>query len=160
MVQLRDRRRVGELKLDEFTFGRDTFVVTTIAPGPAKADKDIALPTITPVLVRKKTLADEIAALDIGTFVCPPPPMKEDSATARNVFQEGDVIVIADEQWEDTWRYDPRAGQASPRSTVIGLTRPALHAGTAAAATVTASRTRPAMAITPGSCAEVANSMD
>lgn len=82
-----------DLKLEEFTVGKDPLVVTTIAPDPTKLDKDIELPTLTPILVRKRTLAEEIAALDVSTFLSPVLPMKENSAEAKNFKYEGYDII-------------------------------------------------------------------
>ncbi|MFI5399191.1 MAG: DEAD/DEAH box helicase family protein [Candidatus Binatia bacterium] len=84
-----------DLKLEKFELGKDHLVIRTIAPDPAKADKDIGVPTLTPILVRKKTLADEIAALDVSTFKCSPFPMKEGGEEAKNFTYEGyDVITM------------------------------------------------------------------
>ena len=59
-----DLERLEELKLDTFEVGKDKVVIVTIAPDPAKLDKDIALPQLSPILTRKKSLGEEIAALD------------------------------------------------------------------------------------------------
>ncbi|MDQ6926894.1 MAG: type III restriction endonuclease subunit R, partial [Candidatus Eremiobacteraeota bacterium] len=72
--------RDEDLKLEEFTVGKDKLVVTTVQPDPAKAARDIELPRLSPVLVRKQSLGDEIAALDVQAFDCPPFPMKRGSA--------------------------------------------------------------------------------
>ncbi len=84
-----------DLKLEQFELGRDPLVIKTISPDPAKADKDIEIPTLTPILVRKKTLAEEIAALDVGSFQCQPFPMKPGTAEAKKFRYEGyDVITL------------------------------------------------------------------
>jgi type III restriction enzyme len=84
-----------DLKLDQFEVGKDRLVIRTIAPDPAKSAQDIEVPTLTPILVRKKTLADEIAALDVTTFRCQPFPKKEGTAEAANFRYEGyDVITM------------------------------------------------------------------
>lgn len=84
-----------DLKLEKFELGKDHLVIRTIAPDLAKADKDITVPTLTPILVRKKTLADEIAALDVSAFSCAPFPMKQGTEEAKNFRYEGyDVITM------------------------------------------------------------------
>ena len=84
-----------DLKLEKFELGKDHLVIRTIEPDPAKADKDIGIPTLSPILVRKKTLAEEIAALDVAAFRCSPFPMKEGSEEAKNFRYEGyDVITM------------------------------------------------------------------
>lgn len=84
-----------DLKLEQFELGKDHLVINTIAPDPAKAAMDIALPALTPILVRKKTLAEEIAALDVASFHCPLFPMKVGSAEEKTFRYEGyDVISM------------------------------------------------------------------
>lgn len=87
--------RDEDMKLDEFTLGKDKLVVTQVMPDAAKTDKDIQIPTLTPILVRKKTLAEEIAAIDVRAFNCQPFPMKEGTAEARNFRYEGlDIVTL------------------------------------------------------------------
>lgn len=84
-----------DLKLETFEIGKDKLVIRTIAPDPAKMDKDIGIPHLSPILVRKKTLADEIAALDVTAFTCNPFPMKPGSEEAKRFRYEGyDVITM------------------------------------------------------------------
>ncbi|MGH7515079.1 MAG: hypothetical protein ACREOQ_19410, partial [Gemmatimonadales bacterium] len=84
-----------DLKLEQFELGKDHLVIRTIAPDPAKLAQDIEVPTLTPILVRKKTLAEEIAGLDVAAFRCPPFPMKEGTAESANFRYEGyDVITM------------------------------------------------------------------
>lgn len=87
--------RDEDLKLEKFELGKDPLVIRTIAPDPAKMAKDIEVPTLTPILVRKKTLAEEIAALDVTSFECPPLPMKPGTEESRSFRYEGyDVITL------------------------------------------------------------------
>jgi type III restriction enzyme len=53
-----------DITLDTFDL-KEPLVITTIEPDPDKLDRDIAVPTLSPILARKKTLAEEIAALDV-----------------------------------------------------------------------------------------------
>ncbi len=64
--------RDEELKLDEFEVGKDKVRIETVFPDPAKTDKDIALPQLSPALVRNGSLEAEIAALDVPA---PPAPL-------------------------------------------------------------------------------------
>jgi type III restriction enzyme len=92
-----DLEREEELDLETFEVGKDKVRVVTIQPDEAKANVDIKLPELTPVLVRKKTLADEIAALDIPV-VRPPLPRKEGSKEAREFRYEGyDLVTLKKE---------------------------------------------------------------
>jgi len=84
-----------EMQLETFNIGVDKLVIVTIAPDPDKIDKDISLPVLSPILARKKTLAEEISGLDIIKMDCPTLPMKEDDATAKTFKYEGyDIITL------------------------------------------------------------------
>ncbi len=87
--------RDEDMELETFNVGIDKLVIVIIAPDPDKMDKDIALPILSPILTRKKTLAEEIAGLDIAAMVCPVLPLKEDDATAQTFKYEGyDIITL------------------------------------------------------------------
>ncbi len=87
-----------DLELGTFKLGQDKLSIVTIAPDPAKMDKDIALPTLSPILARKKTLAEEIASLDVMTFKHPLLPKKESDAAAKSFKYEGyDILTLQKE---------------------------------------------------------------
>jgi type III restriction enzyme len=87
--------REEDLQRDTFEVGKDKVAITTIEPAADKLDKDIALPQLSPVLQRKKSLADEIAALDVSAFRCPVPPRKEDDKAAQDFHYEGyDLVTL------------------------------------------------------------------
>jgi type III restriction enzyme len=70
-------------------------VIVTIAPDEKKKDKDIPIPVLSPVLTRKKSLAEEIASLDVNGFKCPVLPRKEGDAAAKKFRYEGkDIITL------------------------------------------------------------------
>jgi type III restriction enzyme len=84
-----------DIALETFQVGKDKLTIVTIAPDPAKMDKDIALPTLSPVLSRKRTLAEEIAGLDVAPMVCPVLPRKAGDATAKTFRYEGyDILTL------------------------------------------------------------------
>lgn len=104
--------RDEDLKLEQFTVGKDRLVVVTIAPDPAKAERDIELPTVSPILVRKRTLAEEIAALDVAAFRCSPLPLKESSMEAKNFRYEGYDILTMQKLVEREYRIpEPQTAQ-------------------------------------------------
>jgi type III restriction enzyme len=83
-----------DITLDSFDL-KEPLVITTIAPDPAKADRDIVLPVLSPLLARKKTLAEEIAALDVMAMQCPVLPKKEGDVAAQQFHYEGvDIISL------------------------------------------------------------------
>ena len=84
-----------EIVLETFEIGKDRLCIVTIMPDPEKLDKDIALPTLSPILARKKTLAEEIAALDVSAMSCPTLPRKAGDAVAKTFHYEGyDFITL------------------------------------------------------------------
>jgi hypothetical protein len=54
--------REEDIELETFKIGAKVHIVT-IAPDPQKMDKDIPIPVLSPILTRKKSLAEEIAEL-------------------------------------------------------------------------------------------------
>jgi type III restriction enzyme len=86
--------RDEDLALDTFDL-KDPVVITTIEPDPEKLDRDIAIPRLSPILARKKTLAEEIEALDVAKFKAPTLPKKENDSAAQTFHYEGvDIITL------------------------------------------------------------------
>jgi len=86
--------REEDIQLDTFKIGEKVSIIT-IAPDPKKTDKDIAIPVLSPILTRKKSLAEEIAELDVSAFTCPVLPRKQDDAAAKTFRYEGyDIITL------------------------------------------------------------------
>ena len=70
-------------------------VITTIEIDAAKLDRDIVIPVLSPILARKKTLAEEIDALDVTQMDCPVLPKKEGDTAAQQFHYEGrDIITL------------------------------------------------------------------
>ena len=87
--------REEELQLGTFEVGKEKVVIVTIAPDEKKKDKDIPIPVLSPVLTRKKSLAEEIAEMDVSKFKCPVLPRKQDDAAAKKFRYEGyDIITL------------------------------------------------------------------
>jgi type III restriction enzyme len=87
--------REEDLQLETFEIGKDRVSIVTIEPAADKLDQDITLPVLSPVLARKKSLAEEIAALDVGSFRCPVLPRKEGDKAAQNFRYEGyDLVTL------------------------------------------------------------------
>lgn len=86
--------REEDIQLETFKIG-DKVSIVTIAPDPNKADKDIAVPFLSPILTRKKSLAEEIAQLDVSAFDNPVLPRKQNDAAAKTFRYEGyDIITL------------------------------------------------------------------
>jgi type III restriction enzyme len=87
--------REEDLQLDTFEVGKDKVVIVTTAPDPDKQEMDIALPQLSHILTRKKSLAEEITALDVASFHCPILPRKNDDKAAQEFHYEGyDLITL------------------------------------------------------------------
>ena len=87
--------REEDLQLETFEVGKDKVVIVTIEPDRKKKDKDILVPVLSPILTRKKSLAEEISDLDVLSFDCPLLPRKQDDAAAKNFRYEGyDLITL------------------------------------------------------------------
>ncbi|MCJ7634455.1 hypothetical protein MUP77_18940, partial [Candidatus Bathyarchaeota archaeon] len=77
------------VKFGTFQLGKEKLEIVTIMVDPEKADKDIEIPVLSPILVRKKSLSEEIAALDVKTLKCPKLPKKESGAEIETFRYEG-----------------------------------------------------------------------
>jgi type III restriction enzyme len=83
-----------DITLDTFDL-KEPVVITTIAPDPEKMDRDITVPVLSPILARKKTLAEEIAGIDVSKLACPKLPKKEgDKAASQFHFEGYDIISL------------------------------------------------------------------
>lgn len=88
--------RDEKLDLGTVDLDKDPVVVVRIEPDPAKMDKDIAVPVLSPVLSRKRTLAEEIAALDVAAMAPHMPlPRKQTDKDAHAFRYEGyDILTL------------------------------------------------------------------
>jgi type III restriction enzyme len=82
-----------DISLDTFEIGKDKLQIVTIRPDPQKSEKDITLPTLSPILARKRTLADEIASLDVASMTCPMLP-RSDAAAQTFRYEGYDIITL------------------------------------------------------------------
>ena len=93
-----DLEKLEDIKLDTFEVGKDKLKIIAIAPQvPEKADYDLSLPKLSPVLVRKKTLAEEIESLDVMGFQFSPYPLprKPSNADIRKFqYQAFDILTM------------------------------------------------------------------
>jgi type III restriction enzyme len=93
-----------DMKFGEFVVGKDKLVIVTVYPDPAKMSKDIAVPSLTPVLTRKKSLGDEITGLDVMSFACSPFPLKTGTDEAKKFMYEGYDIITMEKLLEREYR--------------------------------------------------------
>ncbi len=98
-----DLEREEEIAFGTFDVGKDKLVINTIMPDPDKLDKDILLPTLSPVLARKKTLAEEIESLNVMSFDTPVLPYKSTDEAAKTFQYEGYDLLTLKKMVERTY---------------------------------------------------------
>jgi len=89
-----------DIQLDTWNVGKEKLSITVIQPVPEKADYDIAMPTLSPILARAKSLQDEIDALDIDTLNVPPLPIKDDKREGQRFHYSGMDILTLEKLFE------------------------------------------------------------
>jgi type III restriction enzyme len=100
------------LKLDTFEVGKDKVGIVTILPLDNRKEYDIGLPPLSPTLVRKKTLADEIASLDVMSFQTILLPLTADDPRNKTFRYEGyDIITLQKEVERDYTIPEPQTAQ-------------------------------------------------
>jgi len=90
-----DLERIEGLTLDTFEVGKDKLQINTIQPVEDKKDVDIGIPDLTPSLVRKKSLAEGIASLNVMNFKANPLPLRtgEDVKTKTFIYEGRDILT-------------------------------------------------------------------
>ena len=107
-----DLEKIEEVELDTFQIGKDKLQILTIMPMAERAEFDIGLPSLTPSLIRKKSLAEEIAALDVMSFECPVLPLKTGDAAEKTFKYEGyDIITLQKEIEREYVMPEPQTAQ-------------------------------------------------
>ena len=90
-----DLEKEEEMAFETFELGKDKVVIETIFPDPEKAAMDIIIPQLSALLERKRSLAEEIAAIDVSTIKAPRLPKKQGDAAAQAFQYEGyDIITL------------------------------------------------------------------
>lgn len=104
--------KLEDLQLDTFDVGKDKLKIVTILPLPDRKQFDIGLPVLSPTLVRKKTLAEEIATLDVMALPNDPLPLTPDDPRAETFHYEGyDIITLQKEVERDYKIPEPQTAQ-------------------------------------------------
>ncbi len=104
--------KLEDLKLDVFELGKDKLRIVTILPLEDRKEFDIGLPVLTPSLVRKKSLAEEIAGLNVMRLQSIVLPMSEDDPRAKTFAYEGyDIITLKKEVEREYTIPEPQTAQ-------------------------------------------------
>ncbi len=95
MEFVEDLEKLEDLKFDTFQIGKDKLKILTVQPMEKKKQFDIGVPDITPLLVRKKSLADEIQAIDVMKFNINKLPLKgkEKEETKTFIYEGRDILT-------------------------------------------------------------------
>ena len=87
--------RDEDIEFETVDLDKDRVVIETIFPDLDKIGYDIAMPMLSPILTRKRTLKEEIEALDVSKFKTPRLPKKEGDSAAQEFTYEGyDIITL------------------------------------------------------------------
>lgn len=93
-----DLEKLEDLKLETFEIGKDKLKIITIMPDKDKEQYDLGLPELTPILTRKKSLAEEIASIDVMSFNVNPLPLKDKELEDTKTFIYEGYDILTDEK--------------------------------------------------------------
>ena len=93
-----DLEKLEDLKFDTFQLGKDKLKIITIQPEESKMEFDIGIPEISPLLSRKKSLSEEIAAIDVMKFNINQLPLKDSEITDIKKFIYEGRDILTDEK--------------------------------------------------------------
>src|SRR5437870_8284175 len=110
-----DLEKLEELTFDTFEIGKDKLRILTIMPLEERKSFDIGMPVLTPTLVRKKSLAEEIAALDVMFFQTMLLPLTPDGPNNKTFRYEGHDIITLQKIVERDYKVpEPQTAQELP----------------------------------------------
>ncbi|MCY3977675.1 MAG: DEAD/DEAH box helicase family protein [Chloroflexi bacterium] len=90
-----------DYQFDTWRVGKDKLQITVIKPEPDKAEYDVALPTLSPILARTTTLQEEIEALDIASLYRGEPlPITVSEDLERTFLYEGKDLLTSETLFE------------------------------------------------------------
>ena len=95
-----DLEVLEDLKFETFEIGKDKLKISTILPDMEKIQYDIGVPELSPSLIRKKSLAAEIASIDVNKFKFNPLPLKEKNEDIKTFLYEGRDIITDEKLFE------------------------------------------------------------
>ena len=105
-----DLEKSEGLKFETFEIGKDKLRIVTVEPVLEKAAMDIGLPDLTPLLVRKKSLRDEIEALDVSKFPLSSLRVKSKPGQDNQKFTyEATDVVTKEKLFEREYELSPPA---------------------------------------------------
>jgi type III restriction enzyme len=97
MEFVEDLERLEDLKLETFFIGKDKLIIITVQPEAEKIEFDIGIPDITPLLGRKKSIAEEISEIDVMKFTIHKLPLKGKELEKIKTFIYEGRDILTDE---------------------------------------------------------------
>jgi len=108
MEFVEDLEKLENLKFDTFQIGKDKLQILTVQPVESKKEFDIGIPDITPMLGRKKSLADEIGSIDVMKFNINKLPLKgKELEEIKTFIYEGRDILTDEKLLEREYQIPP-----------------------------------------------------
>ena len=103
-----DLEKLEDLKFDTFQIGKDKLKILTVQPVDKKKEFDIGIPDISPILGRKKSLAEEISELDVMNFNINQLPLRgTDIEEIKTFIYEGRDILTDEKLLEREYKIPP-----------------------------------------------------
>lgn len=95
MEFVEDLEKLEDLKFETFQIGKDKLKILTVHPEEKKKEFDISIPDISPLLSRKKSLTEEITAIDVMKFNINKLPLKgkEITDTKKFIYEGRDILT-------------------------------------------------------------------
>ncbi len=108
MKFVEDLERLEDFELGSFKVGKDKLRIITIQAMEEKKDSDIGFPQLSPLLGRKKSLAEEIASIDVMQFNISPLPFKgKEIEEIKTFIYEGRDILTDEKLLEREYKIPP-----------------------------------------------------
>jgi type III restriction enzyme len=98
MEFVEDLEKLEDVKFDTFQIGKDKLRIITIQPVEEKKQSDISIPDISPSLSRKKSMAEEIAGIDVMKFNVGKLPLKGKGVDEMKTFVYEGRDILTDEK--------------------------------------------------------------
>lgn len=102
-----DLEKLEDLKFDTFEIGKDKLKIHTIMPIEEKKSHDMGIPELSPSLVRKKSLAEEIAKINVLDFAINKLPLAEKEEETKTFIYEGIDILSQEKLLEREYSIPP-----------------------------------------------------
>ncbi|HXB42000.1 MAG TPA: DEAD/DEAH box helicase family protein [Bacteroidia bacterium] len=103
-----DLEKLEDLKFETFQIGKDKLKIIIVQPTAEKMKFDIGVPDITPLLSRKKSLAEEIEVIDVMKFNINKLPLKgKELEDVKTFLYEGRDILTDEKLLEREYTIPP-----------------------------------------------------